>query len=67
MKKNNIIIISVVSCIVILEIYIYRLPPFLPHINQNNYGSFAYGNSTYYEYTEEDFMEKFSHLKRGKR
>ena len=67
MKKNNILIISVVSCIVILGFYIWRFSPFLPHMNQNNDGSFTYGNITYSEYTEEDFMEKFSHLERGKK
>ncbi len=67
MKKNNILIISVVSCIIILGFYIWRFSPFLPHINRNNDGSFTYNDITYTEYTEEDFMEKFSHLERGKK
>ena len=67
MKKNNILIISVVSFIVILMFYSWRFSPFLPHINPNNDGSFIYRNITYYEYSEEDFMEKFSHLERGKK
>lgn len=67
MKKNNILIILVVSCIVILGFYIWRFSPFLPHINRNNDGSFTYENITYSQYSGEDFMEKFSHLERGKK
>ena len=67
MRKNNILIISVLSCIIILGFYIWRFSLFLPHINRNNDGSFTYGNITYAEYTEDDFMEKFSHLERGKK
>ena len=67
MRKNNILIILVASCIVIIGFYIWRVSPFLPHISRNNDGSFTYKNITYIEYNEEDFMEKFSHLKRGKK
>lgn len=41
--------------------------PFSPHINQNNNGSFTYGNITYSEYTKEDFMDKFIQLEIGKK
>ena len=65
MRKNNILIILVASCIV--GFYIWRVSPFLPHINRNSDGSFTYKNITYTEYNEEDFIEKFSHLDRGKK
>ena len=67
MRKNNILIILVASCIVIIGFYIWRFPPFLPNINRNSDGSLTYKNITYTEYNEEDFMEKFSHLERGKK
>ena len=67
MKKNNILIISVVSCIVILGFYIWRFCPFLPHINRNNDSSFTYKNITYSEYNKPDFMDKYGHLERGKK
>ena len=65
MRTNNSLIILVVSCIV--GFYIWRFSPFLQHINRNNDGSFTYENITYTEYNEDDFMEKFSHLERGKK
>lgn len=67
MKKNNILIISVVFCIFILGFYIWRFSPFLPHINRNNDGSFTYKNITYSEYNNTDFMEKYGDLERGKK
>ena len=67
MRKNNNLIILVASCIVIIGFYIWRFSPFLPHINRNNDGSFTYENITHKEYNEEDFMEKFSQLERGKK
>ncbi len=67
MKKNNILIISVVSCIVILGFCICRFSPFLPHINRNNDGNFTYKNITYSEYNKPDFMDKYGHLERGKK
>ncbi len=67
MKKNNILIILVVFCMIILEFYIWIFFPFLPHIDRNNDGSFTYRNTTYSEYNKEDFLEKFSHLKRGRK
>lgn len=67
MRKNNILIISVVSCIIVIAFYIWRFSPFLPHISRNNDGSFSYENITYTEYNEGDYMDKFSHLERGKK
>ena len=55
MRKNNLLIIRLLSCIIILGFYIWRFSPFLPHINRNDDGRFTYGNVTYTEYTEEDF------------
>ena len=65
MRKSNILIILVASCIV--GFYIWRVSPFLPHINRNSDGSFTYKNITYTEYNEEYFIEKFSQLEIGKK
>ena len=53
MRKSNILIILVASCIV--GFYIWRVSPFLPHINRNSDGSLTYKNIAYKEYNEEDF------------
>lgn len=75
MKKSNVIAISVSLSIFIFicSFYIWRFSPFLPHIDRNDDGSITYNNITYDEYhkidmySEIDGIEKFSHLKRGKK
>lgn len=47
--------------------YIWRYSPFLPHIDRNADGTFTLNGNTYAEYNEVDFMEKFRHLKGGKK
>lgn len=64
MKRNKVLALLVFVCIIILGFYIWRVSPFLPHITRNNDGSFTYNNITY---VENNYIEEFSNLKRGKK
>ena len=65
--KNRMITILSLIFLSILVFYIWRASPLLPHIDRNNDGTFTFKGITYIEYSEPDFIEKFEHLKRGKK
>lgn len=69
MKKRIVITTSILLSIFmfVCSFYIWRYSPFLPHIDRNTDGTFTLDGNTYTAYAEVDFMEKFGHLKRGKK
>ena len=69
MKKNAVVTTSILFSIFILVcgFYIWRYSPFIPHVDRNADGTFTLNGDTYTAYDDVDFMEKFGHLKRGKK
>lgn len=69
MKKNAVLTTSILFSIFILVcgFYIWRYSPFIPHVDRNVDGIFTLNGNTYTAYDDVDFIEKFGHLKRGKK
>lgn len=67
-KKRRLSFIILLSLFVCMScFYIWRYAPFLPHIDRNIDKTFTLNQKTYGEYNEVDFIEKYEHLKRGKK
>lgn len=67
MNKNRIIAALFLIGLSVFVFYLLRFSPLLPHIDRNDDGTFTFKGITYIEYFEPDFIERFGHLKRGKK